>query len=211
MRPRELLIQRGVSTLSDRDLVMILLGSGIVGHPVEIIAEKVLSLLDKKNADVNLDDLKKIKGLGAAKSALLLAAFELVRRILYPRKTKIISPGDVIPVLERFADRKQEHFLCVLLNGAHEVMGVVTVTVGLVNRTLVHPREVFSDAISKRAAAVIVAHNHPSGNVKPSYEDKEVTKGLIRAGKILNIPLLDHIIFSGSRYYSFVEKGEMDI
>ena len=209
-QPRELLLQQGSSVLSDRQLLMVLIGSGVSGNPVGAIADEVLKVLDHGRNTLTLDTIRDIHGLGNAKKALLIAAFELARRVLCPKKWKIILPGDVLPVIERFADRTQEHFLCVSLNGAHEVIQVHVVSVGLVNRTIVHPREVFAEAITKRAASIIVAHNHPSGNVDPSYEDRQVTHRLTEAGEMLGIPVLDHIVFSDDGYYSFAEHGEMD-
>jgi DNA repair protein RadC len=112
-------------------------------------------------------------------------------------------------LIQHYADRKQEHFLCVSLNGFNEVMAVRVISVGLVNKTHVHPREVFSDPITDRASAVIVAHNHPSGRVEPSKEDIEITRQLKSAGEILGIKLLDHIIFNRTSYYSLLEKNEI--
>jgi DNA repair protein RadC len=108
------------------------------------------------------------------------------------------------------ADRKQEHFLCISLNGAYEVIAVRTVSVGLVNKTQVHPREVFADPLTDRATAIIVAHNHPTGNLTPSKEDIAITRQLKSAGEILGIKLLDHIIFSHKGYYSFMENNELE-
>jgi DNA repair protein RadC len=112
-------------------------------------------------------------------------------------------------VIQHYADRNQEHFLCVSINGANEVMGIRVVTIGLVNKTHVHPREVFADVISERASAVIVAHNHPHGELKPSAEDIQITRQLNQAAKILGLSFLDHIIFNTSGYYSFAEKNQI--
>lgn len=108
------------------------------------------------------------------------------------------------------ADRKQEHFLCISLNGANEVIATRTISVGLVNKAQVHPREVFADPITDRAAAIIIAHNHPTGNVTPSKDDVEITRKLKAAGETLGIKVLDHIIFSHKGYYSFLESNELD-
>ena len=139
----------------------------------------------------------------------VLATLELARRLLCPKQQRITFPADVIPLISHYSDRKQEHFLCLSLNGAHEVSAIRVVSVGLVNRTVVHPREVYADALMDRAAAVIVAHNHPSGNVEPSAEDRDVTARLKAAGETLGVRLLDHIIFSARGYYSFLEKEEV--
>jgi DNA repair protein RadC len=113
----------------------------------------------------------------------------------------------VLPLIRHYADRRQEHFLCVSLNGANEIIATRVVSVGLVNKTQVHPREVFADPITDRASAVIVAHNHPSGSLEPSKEDIDITGQLRSAGEILGIRLLDHVIFNSKGYYSFLEKG----
>jgi DNA repair protein RadC len=115
----------------------------------------------------------------------------------------------VLPVIRHYADRKREHFLSISLNGAHEVIHSRVVSIGTVNRTFVHPREVFSDPLTDRAAAVIVAHNHPSGNVEPSREDADITHRLTESANILGIDLLDHIVFSMNEYYSFLEHDRL--
>ena len=208
-RPRERLLQHGAEYLSDRELVAILLGTGIRGKDVWELAEEVLQLLDARAAPIEAADLNAVSGLGAAKSCLIVAALELARRILCPGKHRVRFPADILPLVRHYADRKQELFLSLSLNGAHEVVATRIVTVGLVNRTVVHPREVFADPMTDRAAAVVVAHNHPSGNVEPSTEDREVTRRLVAAGETLGMHLLDHVIFSHDRYYSFLESGEL--
>jgi len=120
---------------------------------------------------------------------------------------KISSPSDAFKVLERFASKRQEHFLVITLDGAHQVERAKIVSVGLVNRTVVHPREVFQPAIEDSATAVIVAHNHPSGNVEPSTEDRDITEKLVSAGEILGIAVLDHVIIAKGGFYSFLEHG----
>ncbi len=124
-------------------------------------------------------------------------------------KTSVIKkPEDVVPVFLKFANRKQEYFLVCSLDGKHAVIKTRVVTIGLLNRTLVHPREIFTDALKDRAAAIIVGHNHPSGKVEPSAEDRDVTKRLKQAGDILGVPVLDHIIVSQEGFYSFLDKNE---
>ncbi len=207
--PRERIIRLGVAALSDRDLVATLLGSGSPAVNVITLAEHVLRVLERVDFRATMDHLLAVPGMGPAKSGLVLAALELGRRIVAPRDYRIRYPADVLPLLHHFADRKQEHFVSVSLNGAHEVITVHVVSVGLVNRTLVHPREVFASPIAERAAAVIIAHNHPSGSVEPSREDRAVTRNLVEAGEVLGIRVLDHIIFSPHRHFSFLETGEL--
>lgn len=113
------------------------------------------------------------------------------------------------PIIRHYADRKQEHFLCASINGANEILNIRVVSIGLIDRTPVHPREVFADALSDRASAIIVAHNHPAGSLEPSASDVEVTKQLKAAGTVMGIALLDHIIFKRSGYFSFLEAGRL--
>lgn len=122
---------------------------------------------------------------------------------------RISQAEDLVPVLAMYSRRRQEHFVVVILDGAHQVLRVKLVTVGLLNRTLVHPREVFRPAILESAAAVIVAHNHPSGNLNPSQEDRDLTRRLVQAGGLLGIPVLDHLIVGQEGYFSFKEAGEL--
>jgi len=208
-RPREKLQQKGAEVLSDVELITILLGRGIEGHDVMSVATHVLKVLDNSKDKPDIEELKKIEGIGLAKATLIAAALEFARRRIRPEGLKISFPTDVLPLIRHFADRKQEHFICISINGANEVIKSRVVSVGLVNRTQVHPREVFSDPITDRASSVIVAHNHPSGGLTPSKEDIEITKQLKATGEILGIRLLDHIIFNHNGFYSFLDRGEL--
>ncbi len=207
--PRERLLGRGPESLSDHELVAVLIGSGTSAHDVFSLARVVLQRLELSNFGGTPQQLLQIPGMGPARAARIAAAVELGRRIMAPRNFRIRQPSDAVPLLWHYADRRQEHFIVLSLNGAHEVDAVRIVSVGLVNRTLVHPREVFSDALKDRAAAIIVAHNHPSGNVEPSGEDRAVTETLLEAGQILGVRVLDHIIFAPGTYYSFREHDEL--
>jgi DNA repair protein RadC len=208
-RPREKLLKKGAEALSDLELLAILIGSGTKSHDVMSVATCVLKILDTTNGTPNLDDLNKIDGVGLAKATIIAAALELARRRIRPEGLKISFPTDVLPLIKHFSDRKQEHFICISVNGANEVITTRVVSVGLVNKTQVHPREVFADPITDRASAIIVAHNHPVISLTPSKEDVEVTQKLKAAGETLGIKLLDHIIFNKNGYYSFLEKGEL--
>jgi DNA repair protein RadC len=208
-RPREKLRQLGAQSLSDLELMAILVGSGSKTSDVMTLAARLLKALDGAGSPPSVELLCKVKGVGLAKASLVVAAIEFVRRRIHPRGVKISFPPDVFPLIRHLADRRQEHFLCVSLNGANEVIAVRTVSVGLVNRSLVHPREVFADPITDRAATVIVAHNHPSGNLMPSQDDLDVTCQLQEAGRTLGIKLLDHLIFDQHHYYSMMEKGHL--
>ncbi|MBP5162837.1 MAG: DNA repair protein RadC [Spirochaetales bacterium] len=206
-RPRERLHRLGPKGVTDIELVCAMLGSGSHGRPVQDLAQDILHLID--SGSVSPEDLQKVQGLGPAKVASICAGLELGRRMSSTRLRSCKNPASVFDLVRHYGDRVQEHFLVVMLNGAHELMGVNLVTIGLVNRTLVHPREVFSDPIRMRATAIILAHNHPSGNLDPSPDDLEVTLRLKKAGLLLGIEVLDHIIFSSEDYRSMAETGEM--
>lgn len=208
-RPREKLLRKGAKALSDQELLAILLGKGIPGVDVMALAAKLARLIDGKGLDVTAEDLSQLDGVGDAKATLILAAIEFARRRIKPEGAKIITPADLLPHVRHYADRKQEHFLCASINGANEILNIRVVSIGLVDRSPVHPREVFADALSDRASAVIVAHNHPSGGLEPSSSDVEITGQLKAAGEIVGIDLLDHIIFNRTGYFSFLEAGTL--
>ena len=208
-RPREKLLKKGAASLSDLELMAILLGSGTKSHDVLTVADRILNSIDKSGVNPSVEDLMDIEGVGPAKATLIAAALEFARRRIRPEGFKISFPPDVLPLIQHYADRKQEHFICISLNGAKEVIAVRTVSVGLVDKTHVHPREVFADPITDRASAIIVAHNHPAGGLTPSKRDIEVTKLLKSAGETLGIKLLDHIIFNYNEYHSFLENNRL--
>ncbi len=202
-RPREKLLAQGAAYLSDRELLAVFLGRGTAKHDVLSLAGKLTTLIDEKGINLSIEDITAIQGIGQARAAGISAAFEFSRRRIRPEGIKIKSPLEVLPLIRHYSDRKQEHFISISLNGANEVMAVRVVTIGLVNKSQVHPREVFADLITERAAALIVAHNHPSGDLTPSRQDQDVTCQIRDAGTLLGIPLMDHIIFHTKGYYSF--------
>jgi len=208
-RPRERLQQKGAAALSDLELLAVLLGSGTKKHDVMTLASRILKVIDQSGGRADVNALQQIEGVGSAKAALIAAALEFARRRIGPEGTKISSPAEALPLISHFADRKQEHFICLSLNGANEVITSRVVSVGLVNKTQVHPREVFADPITDRASSIIVAHNHPAGTLTPSKEDVEITRQLKSAGETLGIKLLDHIIFNHKGFFSFQENGDL--
>ena len=173
------------------------------------LAGKLARVIDEKGLDIRVEDLTNFAGVGDAKATLILAAIEFSRRRIKPEGAKIETPADLLPHVQHYADRKQEHFLCASINGTNEILNIRVVSIGLVDRTPVHPREVFADALSDRASAIIVAHNHPSGGLEPSASDVEVTGQLKAAGSVVGIGLLDHIIFNRRGYFSFLEAGQL--
>ena len=204
---RERMLKLGSGSISNLELIVAILGSGVPGKPVRKLAKEVLNQITKSSDSCDLDQLMLISGMGEAKSCAVAAALELGRRIFSTRGTRIAMRKDAYPLLIHFADIRQEHFIVISLNGGHEVNAIREITKGLINKTVVHPREVFADPITDRACAVVVAHNHPSGNLEPSDEDVDITKRLRQSGDILGIPVLDHLIFSESGYFSFMEHG----
>ncbi|MBE0571680.1 MAG: DNA repair protein RadC [Ignavibacteriaceae bacterium] len=212
-RPREKLLMRGAQSLSDAELVAILLRTGKKGKSVIEIARELI------NSEGNLamlatktvDSLQKISGIGKDKAATLAAAFELSRRILSQPKwfanKKITSPQDIaeifIPILR---DDNKEKFIVVCLNSTNKIIKHETISIGNLNSSVVHPREVFKVAIDNSSASIILIHNHPSGNPEPSNEDIRITKKIVETGKIMEIPVFDHLIIAGETYTSFVEK-----
>ncbi len=195
--------------MSDTELLAILIGKGTKDRDVLALSRQLIKVVDQKGLELTVEDILDIKGIGTAKAALIVAALEFVRRRVKEEGVRIQSPVDVVPLIQHYANRKQEHFISISLNGANEVMNIRVVTIGLIDKSHVHPREVFADILVERASAVIVAHNHPSGSLTPSREDMAVTKQLKEAGDLLGIKLLDHIIFSRRGYYSFLEHGEL--
>ena len=208
-RPREKLLRKGARALSDQELLAVLLGKGTPGMDVMTLAAKLARLIDEKGMEVSPNDLRHFEGVGDAKSTLILAALEFARRRIKPEGVKIETPADLLPHVRHYADRKQEHFLGATINGANEILSIRVISIGLVDRTPVHPREVFADAVADRASGIIVAHNHPAGSLDPSPADIEVTAQLKTAGEALGIALLDHIIFNRAGYYSFLEAGRL--
>lgn len=206
-RPREKLKERGASALTDEELVAAILGRGVEGQDLRTISRSVAKLIRNHRENLTVEHLTAVRGMGLAKAAQILSAFELARRHLIKDAVKVTGAQDVIPLLADIADKKQEHFVCISLNGAHEVIEKRIVTIGLVDRSQVHPREVYADVISDRAAAVIFAHNHPSGDLKPSNSDLKIHEQLTEAGKILGIRVLDHLIVTKKGYFSFQEAG----
>lgn len=207
LKPREKLLKYGASYLADKELLAILLGTGTKNCDVFTLAGKITKLVDTKGLEISVADIMEIKGVGLAKASQIVSAVEFSRRRIKPEGFKIKFPADVMPLLHHYSDRKQEHFIAITLNAANEVLNTRVITIGLIDKSHVHPREVFADAISDRASAIILAHNHPTGNNYPSKADFDVTKSLCDAGKIIGINILDHLIFSKKGFYSFAEEG----
>ena len=206
-RPREKLLSKGPMALSDSELLAILIGSGMKGTNALALATKILRKVDLRSDKPDVAALEEIPGVGPAKASRIAAAFELVRRHLQREGEHVREAKDVLPFVQQIRDKKQEYFVCLSLNGANEVIENRVVTVGLLDSNQVHPREVYADPLTDRAASIIVAHNHPSGTLEASPEDVALTDRLARAGKLLGIPLLDHIIVTKRGYLSLKQAG----
>lgn len=206
-RPREKLKEKGARALSDTELVAILLGSGNRDQDVMTLAAKVAKLISGNKGDISMAMLSSVEGIGLAKASQILAGFELARRHFSSEAIKVSQPKDALPMLSDIMNKQQEYLVCISLNGANEIIEKRIVTVGLLDKTQVHPREVFADVIGDRAASVILAHNHPSGELRPSENDLKVHKQLTEAGKILGIKVLDHLIVTRKGYCSLQEEG----
>lgn len=207
-REREKLERVGAKAMSDKDLIKLIISTGTNSHSLDEIADNILVLLDK-DEDIDINRLRLIPGIGKAKASSLVASLEIGRRKNKRKPKPILSPQDIFSEIRHFSSRDQEQLIVLCLTGAHEIIDIKVATVGLLDRTVVHPREVFTYPIRERAAAIAIAHNHPSGRLIPSEEDKNVTKRIVSCGKLLGIKVIDHIIFSDSAYYSFLEHDEL--
>ncbi|MCL2151460.1 MAG: DNA repair protein RadC [Oscillospiraceae bacterium] len=207
--PREKLSKKGAAALSDEELLQAVIGSGGKNNDYKQIAKKLNATIQKIGADnLTIDDVKSIKGIGDAKATIVFAALEFWRR-KYTKQTAplIDNPKSVAEQLDHIKDKKQEHFVLLTLDGARRLINTRTITIGTLMSSLVHPREVFSPAIEDRAASIVVAHNHPSGMLDISQQDKEVTQRIRQAGELLGIQLDDHIIVAGEEYVSLTQYG----
>ena len=206
-QPREKLVAKGVQALKNEELLAILLGSGIQGKDVRKLAKEIIAMLDKGFEALTLNKLCDIHGLGVAKASQILASIELSKRYLIRSNKRITDAKDVYEELKSFSSKPQEHFLTITLDGASHIINTRTVFIGTLNQSLVHPREVFADAIADRAAGIIIAHNHPSGTLEASRADISITQRLKEVSKLVGIELLDHVILSKHGYYSFSDEG----
>ncbi len=206
-KPREKLVAKGAEALKNEELLAVLLGSGVQGKDVRKLAKEIIALMDEGLERLTLERLCTIHGLGTAKASQILAALELSKRYLIRSNRRITDAADVYQELAKYADRSQEYFLTITLDGASHIIQTRTVFIGTLNQSLVHPREVFTDAIADRAAGIIIAHNHPSGTLEPSRADMQITGRLKEVAKLVGIELLDHVILTKEGYYSFSDEG----
>lgn len=213
-RPREKLVLKGKPSLSDAELIAILIGSGNREESAVELSKRILKSVSDNLIELSrlsVSDLQKFKGIGEAKAITIIAALELGRRrrgAEVMERKKIQTSSDAFEVLQmKIGDLLYEQFAVVLLNRANEVIQTVVVSDGGVNGTVADPRRIFKLAIENNAASIILGHNHPSGNLKPSESDLKLTKKIKEAGLLLDINVLDHVIVGIEKYYSFADEG----
>ncbi len=213
-RPRERLQKFGVAALSAQEILALILGRGVSGESVMVTAQKLLSRFGnlKGIANASVEELSQVRGIGLAKAAQIKAAFELANRLEdYPEageKPIVKTPDDVAGLVRgRLRGKKKEHFLALLLDTRNRLIKVSEISMGSLDASIVHPREVFKEAISASAASVIFVHNHPSGDPEASEDDVKLTKRLAEAGEIVGIEVLDHIIICDKNYLSLKREG----
>jgi DNA repair protein radc len=215
LRPRERLLKEGVQALTDIELLAILLRTGSTGGSVLELAAVVLNRFRslRELLQASIEELSNIKGIGPAKAAQVKAALELGRRVAEQQvddRAVIRHPEDVVGlVMEEMRNLDREQFRALLLNTKHQLIGREIISIGTLNSSMVHPRELFKSAIKRSAAAMILVHNHPSGDPAPSQEDIGITKRMQEAGSIIGIEILDHLIVGDNRFVSFKAKGLM--
>ncbi|MDR2842850.1 MAG: DNA repair protein RadC [Spirochaetaceae bacterium] len=211
LRPRERIIKEGQQALSNRELLALILNTGIKGKNVSVLASDLLSLIYSQKGIPSIKEMSALEGMGEAKACSIAAMLEFGRRHFGNRNVVVRSGDDIFKLIRHYADSRQELFLSTSLNGAHEIIQTRIVTMGLVNKTIAHPREVFADVLQDRASAVCVAHNHPSGICRPSENDDIMTTRLLNAAEILGIQFLDHIIFTQNEFYSYSRNGKLSL
>ncbi len=213
-RPREKLMLKGASALSDAELIAILIGSGNRKQSAIELSQEILGTASNNLVELSkytLADLMKFNGIGEAKAITIVAALEIGRRRRAAQaleRKKIKTSGDMFEVLqEKLSDNIYERFFVMMLNAKHELIKLQEVSQGGMTQTIVDPKIVFLQALENKATSIIIAHNHPSEDVKPSQDDIKITKKLQESGRLLEIPLLDHIIVGGNSYFSFHDKN----
>jgi len=205
-RPREKMLARGPAALSNLELLAVLLGIGIKGRDVFAVAKEIVAMVEKDFSHINLESLQSINGVGQARACQIMAAIEFSRRFLIKENIRIAHHRDVLQWVSELRDKKQEYFLTITLDGAHNLIEKRIVFIGTLNESLIHPREIFAEAITDRAAAIIMVHNHPNGEPTPSNEDIQVTRRLVEVGNLVGIQVVDHIIITREDSFSFKAK-----
>ena len=206
-KPREKLVNKGVKALNDKELMALILGRGTKGKDVLKLSQDIIKLFKTDFDKLDYESLISLHGVGDAGVCKILASIELSRRYLIKQNNKIKTAKDAFSELKKYQNKQQEYFLTLTLDGANHLIQKRVVFIGTLNRTLIHPREIFADAIADRAASIILAHNHPCGTLKPSLQDELITGKIAGVGRMVGIEVRDHLILTGDGYYSFKEKG----
>lgn len=208
-RPREKLLKYGPTKLTTTELLALLLRTGIKGKNVIELANQILKTAGSSNIqNIGISDLKKIKGLGTVKAGEILACIELGKRLLKEKvPLKVLTPQDIFESMKDIRNLKKEHFIALYLDTRNQEITREIISIGTLNASLVHPREIFEPAIRHLASSIILIHNHPSGDPEPSKEDITLTNKLREAGKILGIEIMDHIVIVKDQYLSFKDQG----
>ena len=202
---RELTMQNGISFPTNEELIMLILGSGTKEKPIRQLAAEVLEIVMATNTEDLIENLMKIRGMGKSKALMVAAALEFGKRINRNPQISFNEPAELIPYIQSYAMERQEHFLCICLNGAREVLSIRVICKGAGNMALVSPAEVLSYAVTEHASAIVISHNHPGGNPHPSQADIRITLRIFLAAEMLGISLADHIIITKNSHFSFVE------
>ena len=205
-RPRERFLEKGPDALSKSDLLAILIGSGIKGKNVKKLSEQIIKEFGSRFLDLTINDLLEIQGIGKAKALQIVSALALAKRFYDEKKQKeniVLSAEDVISLNSDLKSKKKEYLVCLYLDARNVLLKKEIISIGILDKSIVHPREIFGPAVELRTAGIILVHNHPSGDPEPSKQDVEVFNRIIEAGKIMGINVIDFIIIAGDRSYSF--------
>lgn len=213
-RPRERLLKYGAKSLANYEILAIILGTGSKNESVLDLAKNILINFEDLNAlnEITVSELTKIRGVGKAKAISILAAIELGKRVNQPVSSniKILGSKQAFDLLkDMLQNENQENLVCIYLNNNSELISIKTITVGSITNTVFNPKDILKWALKYSAVAIIIAHNHPSGNVMPSKEDVIVTKNIVQAAQLLDIVVIDHIIIGKNKYYSFLENKKL--
>ncbi|MFA6550958.1 MAG: DNA repair protein RadC, partial [Patescibacteria group bacterium] len=206
-RPREKFLEKGPDALTDSELLAILLGSGIKGTNVKVLAQKILKKFGDNFLNASVDDLMKISGIGQAKALQISSVLALTKRIFDKQNSLdnlILSARDAVALVSDLKDKKQEHLVCLYLNARNALIKKEIISIGTLDKSIVHPREIFAPGLEMRAAGVVLVHNHPSGDSKPSEEDKRVAKRIIEAGQLMGVNVVDFIIIAKNGAHSIL-------
>lgn len=204
-KPREKLLTKGAAALSDTELLAAMLGSGTKQVPIMQLAQKLAAFFQQRE-DVEASDLLAIPGVGRAKAVQLAASLEFARRRLFKSRPVMRGFDDLVRELSPYANRRQEHFLCISLNGARELLALRVVCIGSTNRVYVEPRDVFAEPMVDHAASIVLAHNHPCGSTQASAADLALTRKMRIAGHLMGIDVIDHIVFSGKHAFAMSQQ-----